>query len=154
MSSKPTKLTKPSVSINNKFGHWIVIEKTKSKSTFKCLCTKCNSTIRLIRKWNLLKQQSKSCGCGRVESMKATNLKKYGTEFVQQNKQVHDKQQQTMLSLYNVKSYSQTKDYHIKRKQTCLNKYQAEHHSKSEKWKNRNKPKYGGMVFGKVILGS
>jgi len=140
------------ININDKFGYWKVVEKTKSKSIFKCLCTNCNITIRSIRKWNLLKQQSKSCGCGRVEVMKQTNLIKYGVEFVQQNHLIKQKQQATMIDKYNVAIYSQTEDYHIKRKRTCLEKYQAEHHTKSEKWKNRNKPKYGGLVFGKATF--
>jgi hypothetical protein len=141
------------INIGDKFNFWEVIDKTESKSRFICKCTGCNNTTRSVLRTLLISGRSKSCGCKVTELIKQTNQQKYNCDFPQQNETIREKTIQTLQQKYNVDNFTKTDLYHKKRKATCVEKYQAEHHSKSQKWKNRNKPKYGGVVLGKAKLG-
>lgn len=44
------------------YNHWKVLEDSYSRS-IKCLCIGCNTTIKQCDRWQLIRQQTKSCGC-------------------------------------------------------------------------------------------
>jgi len=139
---------------NMMFGYWKVLRQSEeSKSYYVCLCTGCNKTTKSIRKWNLLKNLSKSCGCMKIETMKETNRDKYGVDFSQQNSEIKLKSVETLIEKYGVDNYAKTEEFKEKCKETNLENWGSDHHTKSEKWKNKDKPKYGGMLLGKAVLG-
>lgn len=64
------------------FGYWKVLEvgATGKARRIKCLCTGCNKVTRILDKWALLRQTTKSCGCKMVEIQRQVCVEKYGVE--------------------------------------------------------------------------
>lgn len=128
------------------FSYWKVLESEGSE--YLCLCTGCNKTQRLIRKWNLLAGKTKSCGCKKIDLIKETNNQRYGCNFPQQNEGVREKTIAVLEEKYEVDNYMKTEECKEKIREVNNKKYGVDHHTKSEKWKNRNKV-YGNLVLGK-----
>lgn len=83
-----------------------------------------NVTKRVIE--NNLKKYGVSCTLelkAVKKKSKATCLKKYGTEYATQNKEIYNKIIQTNLNKYGVKYTAQVDSFIQKRKITCLKKY-------------------------------
>lgn len=138
--------------LNRLFGYWKVIKKSDhSKSYYDCLCTGCKSTIKSIRKWNLLDKRTTSCGCKRVATMEKTNLQKYKCRFTQQNQEIKNKSIKTLIEKYQVENYSQTKEFVEKCRETSIRRWGKQHHTKSSRWQLSQKPLYGMIVLGTVI---
>lgn len=149
--------------LGGRFGWWKVIrpifpenvsfteQDERNAEIYLCLCLGCKKTERKIRRWNLLKGQTSSCGCKRVKKMKKTNRKKYGVNFVQQDPEIRQKSEETLLERYGETNYAKTEEFLEKVKETSMENWGEEHYSKSEKWKNKKKkPTYGAMVFGQT----
>lgn len=148
--------------IGGRFGCWKILKPIyKEGSTFReqetlspqyylCLCLGCKKTERKIRKWNLLKNQTESCGCQRVKKMRKTNEEKYGVEFPQQDPEIKEKSKQTLIERYGEDNYAKTEEFKEKVKETSLENWGEEHYRKSAKWKEKRKPKLGAMVFGQT----
>ncbi len=120
------------ITIGDLFGFWEVKEFDGS-SYLLCLCTGCQITERRIRKWTLLRGESKSCGCQIKELMKQTNQEKYGVDFAQQNTDIKQKSEETLQEKYG--ETNAMKNQEVKKK------------SQQTKRINRIK-KRGGYVFG------
>jgi hypothetical protein len=78
---------------------------------------------------------------------KQTNLTKYGTEFVSQNKEIQEKVIKRMIEKYGVKHFSKTNIFKEKVRKTNLIKYGTEFASQNkeiqEKTKQTNLERYG-----------
>ena len=120
------------------YGFWKV-ESLESQRYAFCICIGCKaSTKRRIRKWTLLRGESKSCGCQMKKIMRETNQNKYGVDFVQQNTLVKNKSKHTLNEKYGVDNAM--KDEKIK-KRAQLTKL------------IKKARKEGGMVLGIDLLG-
>ena len=73
---------------------------------------------------------------------KKTNLEKYGTEFVTQNKEVKEKSKQTCLSKYGTEFSFQSENNKKKSKQTSLLKYGTEFPVQSKEVQQKIKTSY------------
>ena len=90
---------KKTITPGDKYGFWLVLE-FESKQYLKCLCTGCGKTIRKIRKWTLLRNESKSCGCQIATLMRQTNQEKYGVDYAQQDPDIKSKSKSTLQQKY------------------------------------------------------
>lgn len=101
------------------FGFWKVLNLDKPQYP-ECLCTGCNVTVKKIRKWTLLREESKSCGCQLTKLMKETNQKKYGVDFVQQKEDIKIKSEKTLEEKYGEKNPMKNKEVAQKAQKTKL----------------------------------
>lgn len=122
--------------------------KINQRKTIKFTC-KCNTehekTFILLNKIGAFCKE-----CTKIISqnkMKQTNLIKWGTENVLQNKEIQQKKKQTNLSKYGKEYPSQVTDFKEKYKRTMLQKYGVEHALQNRniynKMKNTLFNKYG-----------
>ena len=124
---------------NTKVGHWLLLDdQTTTSQNILCICTGCSTqTQKLINKWNLIKQKTRSCGCQLIANMKETNLFKYGVEFTQQDPSTKEKSTQTLLELYGVENYALSPDRKIQIKETNLEKIGVAHHSQTKEARDK-----------------
>ena len=88
------------------------------------------SCINLISKFHTNSTYSKTCSnkCAQTNpatqtKIKATNLKKYGTEYGLQNEEVKKKCKETVMELYGVDNISKSQEHTEKKKATCMRNY-------------------------------
>jgi hypothetical protein len=74
-----------------------------------------------------------------LEKRKKTNLEKYGTEFVAQNKNIKEKTKKTNLEKYGVENPQQNKEVKEKTNNTILKKYGVDNISQLDEIKEKKK---------------
>ena len=72
-----------------------------------------------------------------LNSKKATNLKKFGTEWATKNKDISDKIKQTNIERYGASNVSQVEAYRDKAKQTNIERYGVDNYAKTEMYKEQ-----------------
>ena len=74
-----------------------------------------------------------------LDKMIETNLKKYGTKFVGQNKEVKEKIKKTNIERYGFEQASKNEDVKNKSKRTILERYGVENYMYSDAWTTKTK---------------
>ena len=117
-------------------------------------CENCGKEINLIKACKGTRFCSHQCGAGSsnhhvsynaevIARMKQkreeTNLKRYGTKYPMQSKQVKEKHKQTCLEKYGVENAIQSQEIQEKRKQICLKKYGVDNPFKTKEVREKQK---------------
>jgi hypothetical protein len=112
---------------NQIFGSWQVLELVKGTKTTSslvlCHCLGCNQTQRLIRKYDLTKGKTKSCGCQSNYYSKQTFISKYGVDSPRRLPETEEKRKATCLKTYGFIHPLQSPEIKNKARNTCLETY-------------------------------
>jgi hypothetical protein len=95
--------------LNQEFGYWKVIE-TSSEKYVQCLCTACN-TQHAVYRYNLINNQTKSCGCKKYEHIKQSFKDRYGVENPSQIPETREKVKKTNLEKYGNEFFMKTEKF-------------------------------------------
>jgi len=130
------------------FGYWKVIGSVDNSVHFySCICTGCSKTERILRKSNLLRGETKSCGCQIGNNAKKTSLEKYGVEHFAQTEEKKIRTIKTLQEKYGVSAVAHIPGLEERKKRTNLEKYGTEYHMQTqdtkEKMKKHHIEKYG-----------
>lgn len=73
----------------------------------------------------------------RAESIRKTNMERYGVPSTAMIPEVRQKQIDTMIQRYGVDNFRHSKEYDVRYKQTMMEKYGVPHYSQTEEFKNK-----------------
>lgn len=152
-SKKCSSCQKSPIKIDDQFGFWKILTLLPDYKTL-CLCTGCNITQKEMRKSNLLRLASRSCGCQMQSLIQTTNLKNLGTHYPTQSKKVKEKVKETLLKNYQVDNPSKSPLLKEKKKKTSISNYGADHYLKTKEGqevrKKTNLEKYGSEHYSQT----
>lgn len=84
-----------------------------------------------------------------IKSKKVTNIKRYGTEWATQNKDVYNRVKETSLKKYGVDNPHKLQSVVEKTKETTLKKYGVDNYNKTEEGREklRNRPQFRSLQY-------
>ena len=124
-------------------------DKSNAKVLVVCDICKKEKTIKYCNYIKNLNNWAIYCCCSKCCQIKVkkTNLKKYGVEYVFQDKEFKENSKRTLLEKYGVENIIQNKEIQLKVKSKLLELYGVENAMQSEEVRNKNKKtcfeKYG-----------
>jgi len=122
--------------------HNIKIEDLAKSSHYlvKVECDKCKDE-KEIKYYNYINNIEKNkiyiCNKCKGESIKNSNISKYGVKSTLELESVKEKSKKTMIEKYGVDHYSKSDNFIKKVNEKCNKKYGVEHYSKTDKFKEQ-----------------